>query len=224
MEDFYIKNGVLLGVSDEHGFINKDIKIPQGVSVIARNCFRGLQVCSVALPDTLIEIQDEAFFNCWNIYTVIPSSVKTIGNRAFFACGFASLYFNNGVERLGDGVFEGCRQLLDVTLPDSICEIGSCLFYGCEKLSSVKLPNQITRIPTNCFAICRSIKIISIPISVTKIESKAFAFCDNLQYIVYEGTTEEWNKMEKAEDWRLDSESLHKVKCKDGTIELPKEQ
>lgn len=30
--------------------------------------------------------------------------------------------------------------------------------------------------------------------------------------------------MEKAEDWRLDSESLHKVKCKDGTIELPKEQ
>ena len=26
--------------------------------------------------------------------------------------------------------------------------------------------------------------------------------------------------MEKAEDWKLDSESLHKVKCKDGTIEF----
>lgn len=226
MEVFHIENGVLLKVSDDHGFINKDIKIPQDVSVIAQGCFRGLQVCDVKLPDSLIEIQDEAFYNCWNIHTIIPSSVKTIGNRVFSACGFTTLCFenNNRVERLGDGVFEGCKKLECIELPNSIREIGSSLFYGCEKLDSVKLPNQITCIPTNCFAICQSLNTISIPKSVTKIESKAFAFCCNLQCIVYEGTVDEWEKIEKAKDWMFDSKLLHKIKCKDGTMEFSKEK
>ena len=142
----------------------------------------------------------------------------------FSACGFTTLYFNAGVESLGDGVFEGCRQLSDITLPDSIREIGSFLFYGCEKLGSVNLPSQITCIPSNCFAICQSLNTIFIPKSVTKIESKAFAFCCNLQCIAYEGTVDEWNKIKKAEDWMFDSKLLHKIKCKDGKTEFSKEK
>lgn len=226
MEEFHIENGVLLKISDGHGFIDKDIKIPQGVTVIAQGCFRGLQVHNVTLPDSLMEIQDEAFYNCWNIHTIIPSNVKTIGNRAFSTCGFNTLFFESDsrVEGLGDGVFEGCRQLLGVTLPDSIREIGSSLFYGCEKLNKVNLPNQITCIPSNCFAICQSLNTISIPKSVTKIESKAFAFCCSLQNIVYEGTVDEWETIEKAKDWMLDSKLLNKIKCKGGTIEFSKEK
>lgn len=60
--------------------------------------------------------------------------------------------------------------------------------------------------------------------SVTKIESKAFAFCCSLQNIVYEGTVDEWEIIEKAKDWMFDSKLLNKIKCKGGTIEFSKEK
>ena len=45
------------------------------------------------------------------------------------------------------------------------------------------------------------IKEITIPKSVKTIQARAFAECDNLSNIYFDGTIEEWNTIDKKDDW-----------------------
>ena len=61
------------------------------------------------LPDSLIEIEEEAFEGLPVQQIVLSDSTTTIGNRAF----------------------KGCEQLLLVIIPETVTEIGDDAFDGC---------------------------------------------------------------------------------------------
>ena len=56
---------------------------------------------------------------------------------------------------------------------------------------------------------------IEIPSSVTFIDRDAFVFCTSLNTINFIGTIEQWNLIEKVEDWNYEVPATM-VHCTDG--------
>lgn len=87
------------------------------------------------------------------------------------------------------------------------------LYVGCK--NSV-IPSGVKRIKTGAFE-GSEIASINIPVSVTCIESFAFLDCADLTEIRYEGTTEQWNALEKDGSWDKNTGN-YVVNCSDGTL------
>lgn len=92
------------------------LKITSSVAYILPGAFSQSSLASVRLPDSVKEIGEEAFYNCYNLYDVnFPESLETIGERAFF----------------------NCSRLTAVTLPTSLDTIKDYAFWGCHSLETV---------------------------------------------------------------------------------------
>ena len=84
------------------------------------------------------------------------------------------------VKWIGGFAFSDCKNLTEITIPDSVTEIGSFAFYRCTSLSKVQLSNGLTKIDNYAFYYCTSLTEITIPDSVTEIGYSAFRGCINL--------------------------------------------
>ena len=97
---------------DKNGSNLDDIK---KVAYLNRKHIRK-DIINIVIPDSVISIEHEAFFNCSDLTSVtISSSVTSIGDR----------------------VFSYCRGLMDVTIPDSVTSIGWDVFYKCNTLGNL---------------------------------------------------------------------------------------
>ena len=136
----------------------------------------------VEIPDSVTEIEKEAFADCRRMAKVIiPSRVTSIGDGAFSHCSsLASVSIPDSVTWMADYVFRGCSALTEVTVPDSITCIGARAFAGCTSLRSVSIPDSVTRIGTFAFKDCSSLVSVNIPDSVMQIGAGAFDFCSGL--------------------------------------------
>lgn len=101
-----------------------------------------------------------------------------------------------GAAEVDDSCFTKCTRLKSVCIGDGVRTIGHQTFFGCSNLESVSFGAEVT---------C--------------IESYAFGLCTSLKTIVFDGTTEQWNAIEKGDNWNYGISSLHIV-CNDGTINV----
>ena len=62
---------------------------------------------------------------------------------------------------LGDSVFEGCKNLTEITLPDEISAIPPQAFYGCTSLTTVNASN-VTEIESEAFCNCTSLTTLNV--------------------------------------------------------------
>lgn len=88
------------------------------------------------------------------------------------------------VTELSYSTFADCRQLKNVTIPDSITKVGSYLFENCSSLISVSIGNGITAIPIGMFSNCTSLVEVDIPDSVRTVEINAFDNCTLLTKVI----------------------------------------
>lgn len=87
------------------------------------------------------------------------------------------------VEKIGQGAFFGCPELVKVTIPSSVTSIESGAFSSCDSLESVELPSSLESIGDFAFFGCPKLVEVKIPSSVTSIGSSVFSFCDSLERI-----------------------------------------
>ena len=114
----------------------------------------------------------------------IPDSVTSIGNGAFEFCrSLTNITIPNSVTSIENGAFSYCRSLTSITIPDSVTRIGSSAFSDCSSLTNITIPNSVTSIGNHAFGWCRSLTNITIPNSVTSIENGAFYECSSLTNI-----------------------------------------
>lgn len=100
--------------------------------------------------------------------------------------------------------------------------IGEKVFSSPSRISNIKIPSTVTYIGEYAFAWCSNLLEITIPSSVNQIGENAFAGCDDLTAIYYQGTMEQWKKI----DIKDNNEILESVQiyCSDGVINESKEE
>ena len=120
----------------------------------------------------------------------MPSTVKEISKYAFAHSFISTFQFPSSVV-LGYGIFDGCFNIHEFTIPSNWVRITSGLFYGCRGLSKVNIHEGVTEIGAGAFRGCTALQKIALPNSVKKIEKEAFyntglrtiAMGDNIEYI-----------------------------------------
>ena len=113
-------------------------------------------------------------------------SVSTLGNMIFrneAKNTVTEVIVPEGVKKTKNS-FSGCKNLVSITLPDSLVSIGESAFEGCESLTDIKIPPRVTEIGDMAFSRCYSLTEIAIPEGVTIIEDQVFQGCKSLRSIV----------------------------------------
>lgn len=77
-----------------------------------------------------------------------------------------------------------------------IIAISKDAFAGRDKLTDIVLPAAVRGIPKGAFKGCTELKRITIPKAVNKICKGTFDGCRDLEDVYYEGTAEEWEKID----------------------------
>lgn len=76
--------------------------------------------------------------------------------------------------------FREYREMVSITIPNSITSIGTRAFIYCTKLISITLPNSIAHIEDQTFYGCSSLTSITIPENVKEIGWGAYGECNAL--------------------------------------------
>ena len=183
-------------MSAESGFI-----LPEGITSIPDNAFKGCTwLSSITIPDGVTEIGAYAFNGCSSLTSVtIPNSVTTIGGYAFYGCkSLTNIPLPDSITEISSGTFRN-SGLTNITIPNGVTRIGWEAFRYCP-LQNVTIPDSITTIGDNAFEGCSSLASITIPASVTNLGYHIFENCLNLATIYYEGTSEQWLRVQSDID------------------------
>lgn len=63
----------------------------------------------------------------------------------------AEVVVPDGITRIGETVFDECRNLVNVCLPESVTRIGRGAFYQCSRLEKIVLPEGLEKIEKELF-------------------------------------------------------------------------
>ena len=119
-----------------------NITIPYGVDLIEVSSFSGCyELESITIPRNVTEIQNGAFTYCIKLENVrfAGNNVEIIDSAAFAGCAIEKFEVPDGVETIGENVFNGCTKLKEITIPKSVKKIGTKAFQNCPELEEVNV-------------------------------------------------------------------------------------
>ena len=137
----------------ENGALN-EIIFPQNgmLSTIENKAFKGTQLTSVTIPNT----------------------VTTIGTNAFYGTQLQTLSFENNsrLQSIGADAFRNCQLRGTVSIPTTVTSIGDNAFNGSNnQITTLSIPNSVTTISNNSF---QNTTITSLSIDMTTIPNNVF--------------------------------------------------
>ena len=152
------------------------------------------------------EIGDRCFTEQTGIFTAeIPATVTYVGEYAFEKCyGLSTVSFgydfNNaggGTQVIGEGAFMNCYGMQSVYLPAGLKVIDDRVFSDCSALTMVDIPYGTEHIGNETFRNCTALQAVIIPDTVTALGDDIFEGCTSRVEVYYEGTKEQWERIEK---------------------------
>ena len=121
-----------------------------------------------------------------DIYGVKVIAIK---RNAFKDCkNLVKVSLPDTVETIGESAFYNCKSLEKVNIPTKIKTIEDYTFFDCDSLKDIIIPDGVLIIETNSFR-STGLERITIPDSVTTIEREAFAWSDLKTVIVGNAVT-----------------------------------
>lgn len=158
-----------------NSYINKSVKIPNGVT----------------------EIGERAFMQCYGVKSIeMADSVSNISSFAFDSCtSLIDIKLSEKLIQIGEGCFNYSR-IREITIPATVKKIGKNAFMECSNLISIKVDKEnqyfksvnhilYSKDLKNLIAYPVNIqhKKFKIPLSVTKISTGAFMGAFNLHEV-----------------------------------------
>ncbi len=109
--------------------------------------------------------------------------LKNIPKKYLYNSNIDKYAILDHIEEIRSQAFSNCKNLISITIPNSVISICESAFYKCRNLLSITIPNSVTSIDDNAFDNCISLTNINIPNSVTSIESHVFYNCTSLKNV-----------------------------------------
>ena len=159
------------------------VYFPAKLKYIKERAFCGCSSlsCQLVLPESLIEIQDSAFYGCkFSGLLKLPDSLESIGVYSFAMCGPFSggLSIPEKVKCIPACAFQGTSFSGPLNL-NNVTELGSCSFWECYFSGELIIPEGLTKIPDYCFCY-NSFSSVIFPESLLSIGVEAFAYNSRL--------------------------------------------
>ncbi|GEM_PF-6363519 len=104
--------------------------------------------------------------------TFIPQSVEIIGDCACTGVSFQKLVLHQGVKEIGRYAFQNCKEIAELSLPNTLNTIGDRAFQGCEKMESLKIPASVEEMGEASFDYCRNLSTIIVEEGNTHYDSR----------------------------------------------------
>ena len=166
----------------------KNTVIPSGVTVITENAFSGSDLTTLDIPDGLIQIRSNAFYNCSLLDSInISSTVAFIEPGAFSNCSNLSSINVNPNNSYYDSR-ENCNAIIESIDYNLTYEslsgfsrqyslVKDQIVLGCK---NTLIPQSVTSIYTYSFWGCKNLQAITIPANITSIGVGAFIGCTGM--------------------------------------------
>lgn len=114
--------------------------------------------------------------------------------------------------------YKSTKSIDGFIIPNNIVDIRERAFYETD-LTEIIIPEGVQSIYTFAFARCKNLLFVTIPHSIEFIDRATFISCESLAEVRYNGTIEEWNKIDRHDKWLSISHLLTaKLICKDCEI------
>ncbi len=85
------------------------------------------------------------------------------------------------IEHIGMYAFSECRDLRQITIPESVVSIGDSAFNKCDTLENITLPSGLASIGVGAFNDCTKLSQINLEATINSIGIAAFHACVNLE-------------------------------------------
>lgn len=113
------------------------------VSIIKEGTFMGCNITMLTLPNSLVQIEDNAFNSNNELQNVkLPDSLREIGCSCFAYCGVSNILLNDNLQKIGDFCFFNC-PINRVLIPPHVQYIGINPFIGAKHISCVDNENFV---------------------------------------------------------------------------------
>ena len=148
--------------------------VENGVTALGAFAFYGCSMISISIPESVSNIAFNTFNNCNNLLNFMVDP----GNLAYSSVD--GVLFNqdqtiivryprgrqgeytipDGVVIVGDGAFNGCYRVTNVTIPNSVTTLGCAAFFSCG-MSSITIPANVNRIDSLVFIGCQHLNVVT---------------------------------------------------------------
>lgn len=196
----------------------KKITILGNITIVPSNAFKTCTAEEIILPDSITEIQDNAFRYTYklknmnipkslkkigsyaftysfdkesNVELIMPESLKSIDAYSFSNTNIAGIKILGNMTEIPEYAFDDSKYLKYIELPDSVTILNNYSFYGCLALTNIKLPKNLETIGSNAFRNSFGEEgIITFDKSVRTIDNTAFNVIDKtkITFHVYSNT------------------------------------
>ena len=137
--------------------------------------------------DTVTSIADSAFLGCKKIKAVsFPETLKKIGGYAFYGSSLESVTVLGGIEEIGECAFSKCGKLTAITV-----DLENEYYSSLDGVLFSKDKSELI-----CYPSGKTNSAYTIRSSVKKIHKMAFSDCEALKTVNYNGTEEDFRRVE----------------------------
>ncbi len=196
----------------------QSVTLPSTLKEIGFCAFAGCAFSHIDIPNSVTKIVGSAFAMCKNLKSIhIPSSVTDIYKNPFghnldldtlTVDGHnPNFYGENCLIEKSTGRFIAGTNDGIIPSNGTVKTIGEDAFSGRTKLSCVHIPQGVQRIEGGAFGGCKNLTSVTIANSVNYIAWTLFDDCPSLKEIIYLGTPEQWEAIQKS-NWNWQKYNL----------------
>lgn len=182
----------------------------EGAEIIGDKSFWKSNISKLTIPESITKIGRFAFYQCFNLKSInLPRSIANVEPGAFAQCpsleridvSSENIWYSSDEKGV---LFNKDKTILiacpgyftEYEIPKGVLKIGECSFYSNKNLKGVTISDGVTDICNSAFEECDNLKTITISKSVQNIEDDAFFYCVSLNEILFEGSKDDWKKID----------------------------
>ena len=170
----------LTGTAD---YFEPDVVIPDGVVYIGEDAFYEKDINSVYIPSSVEVIEDRAFgrSELKSVDLEDAVSLRSVGNSAFHSCDLKYVYLPDSVNVIGGRAF-AMTSISKIVIGSAIQIIGTLAFGDCSELKEVQIEESTNGLTINSIAFkgCNNLRTVYLPENIKNIAENAFSGCSDV--------------------------------------------